>query len=426
MDFDLLFSISIYILYFVFVFLKQEKCNRLINLVLFSIICCPGLFIGDTLINICDFIIPIVFLLNLSDSTRNIGKYKIIKPLIVYFICIVLSLLSAFVFSYVSFQMLLRSFRFLNIILSMLFVYNDILKRKNKDYVLKWVGYFSFLLCFLSLILFFKQDSQFASIQYMWIGNLVLHRAGGIYKESSNLGFSMFLISLFSLNCIKNNYHKLFNYSLLFFSVIINMLSYTRITNIATIIILVLFFLQKPSKKTVVAVFVSVITLLILYYSIPIINGFINNRLLALFKNSLSDSSSGRFDVWKDSFNLYLSNGRLFFGLGYKMDDFFTDNCYLFTLTSTGIIGFLCFTSFLFSLLFASKNKKDRFMFLLCFVGFGVISLTCDVITYYRGMIYLLILCLLFDTSFSRVKCQTCGLDKLSNSAQSYIVLGGS
>ena len=128
----------------------------------------------------------------------------------------------------------------------------------------------------------------------------------------------------------------------------------------------------------------------ILYFNIDVVNNFFNQRILALFHNSLSDSSSGRFEVWKEGYTFYSESNRLLFGVGYKADLFFTDNCYLFTLTSTGIFGLICFLWFLFALLTRCIQGNNRFIYFILFIGFVIVSLTCDVITYYRGMILML------------------------------------
>ena len=347
MSFDNIFSLSIILIYLILLMFIVNKQNRLINIILFSSICAPGFFINDVLVNVCDLVIPLAFILNIRKYLNNKYKVNFLVPLICYFACILISLITSFVVSEVSISMLLKSLRFLDMILAVYIIAYEVKFKHKIEYIVSKISLFSFLLCVFSLLLFLKQDSDFSSIQYMWIGNTVLHRAGGIYSESSNLGFNMLLITVFSLYCIKNNRNKYFHYLLLCFSIVINILSYTRITNLATIVVLFLYLIHKPTLKTVLVILVGITIFCILYFNVNVVNNFFNQRILALFHNSLSDSSSGRFDIWQEGYSFYLQSNRLLFGVGYKADLFFTDNCYLFVLTSTGIFGLICFIWFL-------------------------------------------------------------------------------
>ena len=306
----------------------------MINLIIYLNILSPGFFIKNTLINLSDILMPIIFIVFLFKNKSNVINKK--TPLLLSFslilLSIILSFLSAALTNSLSIIMLFRGLRFLELILSVNILYIEIRRKNNLNYLLKITHTYSLLLMILCFGLFFYQDSQFASIQSMWINSIELKRAGGIYKESSSFGFSCVLATVLSLYSIDKKFRLKTSYFLLILSIINNILSYTRISNIALIIVLIIWFFSNITKGKMIAFGTFLIMLLLLITTNPIIQGFFTDRILGLFVNSLESSASGRFDVWSNTMNVFIDSNKVIFGLGYKYDFVLCDNCFLFAL----------------------------------------------------------------------------------------------
>lgn len=405
---DYIISICINLLYFIYWLLIVKKENKLINLILFINILSPGFFINNTLFNLSDILIPIIYILFLFKTKFYIVNKKM--PLLITFILLLFSIILSFLSSAstqsLSITMLFRGLRFLELFFSIIMIYNLTISKKNFNYIFKLLFNYSFLLMILCFCLFFYQDSYFSSIQSMWIGNIQLKRAAGIYKESSSFGYSCVLVSILSIYSLKINYRKGLSFSLLILSVLNNILSYTRITNIALLLILIIWFFQKITKTKIIILLTTIIVLLLLAYSNPIIQSFFVDRLLGLFNNSLESSSSGRFTVWSNTITVYINSNKFLFGLGYKYDGVLCDNGFLFALTNLGIFGLITYILFIIDISVIFINKKN-YIVLYLFITMIVMSLTCDVLTYTRGL-FILFIILVISTNLKPKQNITC------------------
>lgn len=384
---DFLISFSINLIFFIYWLFIIKKDNKLINLIIYLNILSPGFFIKNTLINLSDILMPIIFIVFLFKNKSNVINKK--TPLLLSFslilLSIILSFLSAALTNSLSIIMLFRGLRFLELILSVNILYIEIRRKNNLNYLLKITHTYSLLLMILCFGLFFYQDSQFASIQSMWINSIELKRAGGIYKESSSFGFSCVLATVLSLYSIDKKFRLKTSYFLLILSIINNILSYTRISNIALIIVLIIWFFSNITKGKMIAFGTFLIMLLLLITTNPIIQGFFTDRILGLFVNSLESSASGRFDVWSNTMNVFIDSNKVIFGLGYKYDFVLCDNCFLFALTNLGLFGLLCYFLLLLDI-FLNYLNTQKYTILCLFIILVVMSLTCDVLTYTRGL----------------------------------------
>ena len=397
---DFIIIAIVYILFLVYFLFFSKKGYRIVDLLLFAEILAPGVFVGGDLINLADFVIPILFFGVILFKKKHFMP-SISIPLMIFVLCAIISNITCAIAGYYSISMALKLIRFIEMPLAIYIFYSEyMIKKLDYKIVLTKVFVYSFGLTLLSFVLFFNQSSRFASIQYMWFGGLELHRAGGIYKESSALGFSMVLVAILALYCIKIRFNTIASLVLFILSVIVNILSYTRITNIALIFVIMIMLMKSDMKKKLLILFISAIVAISIYLTVDVVNAFINQRILALFRNSIEDSSSGRFDVWKNAWNSYLTEHRYLFGLGYKLDDFLCDNLYLFAITQTGIVGLGVLLWFVIRLYVEPRKSKGyiRLYKSLLGISFIVVSLTCDCITYTRTMFIFVTLYLLFDT----------------------------
>ena len=238
----------VYLLFFVYYIFFSKKQYRIVDILLFAEILAPGVFIGGDLINLADFVIPILFV-GLIFFKKKHFMPSVSIPLVFFVLCAVVSNITCAICGYYSTSMGMKLIRFMELPLAIYIFYSEY-REKNLEFkkIITRVFYYSFGLTVLCLILFFHQESQFSSIQYMWFGGLELHRAGGIFKESSSLGFAMLMVSIFSLYCIKIEYKTVGNMGLFLLSVIVNILSYTRITNIALIVVIFIVFMKSIGK----------------------------------------------------------------------------------------------------------------------------------------------------------------------------------
>ena len=393
---DFLISFSINLIFLIYWFLKVKKENKFVNLIVFLNVLSPGFFIKDTLINLSDILVPILFVLFFLKNKFILvnKKMPLLCSLNLILLSIIFSFLSAAYTSSLSITMLFRGLRFLEFILSIVILYNEIICKNSLQYVFKITYTYSLLLMVLCFGLFFYQDSNFASIQSMWIGSLELKRAGGIYKESSSFGFSCLLVSILALYSIDKKYKIKLSWILLILSIINNIISYTRISNLALVAVLIIWFFHKINKTKVLAASIFLILLILLITTVPIIREFFTDRILGLFVNSLETSSSGRFDVWSNTIDVFIKSNKITFGLGYKYDFVLCDNCFLFALTNLGIFGLICYILFLFNIFLYFINSQ-KYSTLCLFIALFVMSLTCDVLTYTRGLFVLFIILLI-------------------------------
>ncbi len=386
---DFAFSLVVNILFFLYILFIVKREYKLIYMLLFLVIASPGFFINDILINLGDILIPIMYLFT---KKKRLHKNEFTKPLLFFIACAIISHITCFVSGYYSLTMFFRLIRLIELPLAITIFYHEYTKPNiNREKIINHTSFMCLLLTVICITLFFIQDSQFASIQFMWIGKIPLHRAGGIYRESSNLGSNMVMISIFSIYCILNNKKKRLNILTLFLSILANFLSYTRITILALIVVLLIIFARSKIrfKPAYFIFFISIF--IVLYTNSDIVQSFISNRLLRLFKDDFLTSSNGRFTIWADIFNQYLSSHRYFFGIGYKLDKVFGDNMYLFALTNTGILG-LTALLFLIYRLFAFSNRfsgNDKLILMMFTVSFVIVGLTCDIVTYSRALFIL-------------------------------------
>lgn len=390
-----LFSIYLYIstnniLYFLFVFFSLIIGSILIlveglSFYLMLLFIFFGT-IGSVNIGFTLKISQILALFTLANSLINKKiPFKNIKeffPLTIFICGVLPSFLSEKIFSDIyettSNLRFLFNLIFLYIISFSIFNYID-----NKDKLKKSI-IFIFFSYFIVLIIGILQQIGFYSgiynpNDYLGKHSLFVDFYGPFLRISPGTFANEFgeitqviLISISNLLIFMRNkltkYTKIFLKFMLITSVIALIINFTRISWILYLLYLpVIYLIYKPSFKTSLKIFsisIICITLILIIQVktnilalIPIIDRF--SEL-----SDLSQSSAGtRLDYWKESYKIFREAPLIGKGFGSTLD---THNVPLELLSSSGIIGFICFYGLMLYLLYyfykSYKNANDNFL----------------------------------------------------------------
>lgn len=382
------------IIYLLFILRNRYSKNIAAEFTLFSIIAAPGIAIGGRLINVVDILFlcafAYLFLIKKKKMSFSIfdGSYLLYATVALFSLLINFGTYSSLI---VSLMQLLRLFY---IPIGAL-IFNKQYKYQDKREAINSICVYGIWLGIITVIAFLEQGTIYDSIQTMWINGIEMRRAGGVFGESSYLGvitLVLFVAGLYLFRKSDKRAYKCNGVICCVSSCICNILSYTRITNIALILLLIIMiFTMRTLARKLAVIIVGVISILCVALVSDIFRALIVERLGSILNifNDFNSVSSGRLGVWQDAYEHYLK-GSLIFGSGYK-NGFFGDNNFIMSLTQMGILGLCVHVVLMVSMVIQAWRKKSIAAFSLFLIVF-ICSMTCDVLTYYRPMCLLLIL----------------------------------
>jgi O-antigen ligase len=266
--------------------------------------------------------------------------------------------------------------------------------------------------------------------QFIWLGDLVLRRAQGLFYEASTLGnfcaffFAMILAALAGWREIRiaSRFELAFAAAVLAIALVC---SYSRasLLNVLTAAVTMLCVLRVRMRELLLPALALLTSAAFIYLLVP---EFAKSYLLRVQYSflGLSDAPvlvlSGRISSWATLIDFVKqSPWHLMFGIGYKTlpySDFagrhvIADNTYLDLLIETGVVGLTLFAILNVLVIGAglravrSLNPRSRFFgrWFICFwAGELVQMLSGDLITYWRVLpIYFWVLaCAMRESSF--------------------------
>lgn len=382
-----------------------------IKLLLFFLILCPGVYLGDTLLNFCDIYIPTLFLYLVINKKITYRMNRTILCLCLYTGVALLSLVIASIdFGEIQWAALLKWLRLLYLPL-IYFISTQLLDRGQLWGGLNTIGLLGGSTALFGLVLYMQQSEWYRAPQTMIsLTGEIVYRAGGVFAEPGHFSFVL-MISFIISNMMWSGSAKycLLHIAVMFLSLWAIMLTYNR----TAIIALVIFFLYRfcislaASWLTRVKAFMVGVVLVVLSFSLYQINEdveyLIDARVLPLIEISsqaeMSDLSAGRADTWENNLThfSYQESEHWLFGRGYKIEDYnigiySIDNNFLSALLNTGVIGGVIFLLFWIFLLYDALgryfDKRAPLAIVMggCTVVLFLYCLTSDAVTMYRGM----------------------------------------
>ena len=389
-----------------------SKVPLSIKFLLFFLIVCPGVYIGDVLLNVCDVYIPVLLLYfliahkltywHMNNPVRFLSFYAGVAILS---ICIASVGMGA-----IQWSALLKWLRLLYLP-SIYIVAVHLIDRKQIGACLNNIVILGGCTALLGIILYIQQSEWYRAPQTMIsLTGKIVYRAGGVFAEPGQ--FSLMLLIVFIIaNVMWTSGGR---YRFLYVAVMLLclwglMVTYSRIGIIA----LMLFFLYRiciswlMSWRARVKMLVGIAVLVALACSFYQFNEeaayIIDERVLPLMEISsqaeLADLSAGRADTWSDNLThfLYQEQEYWLFGRGYKIEEYnigsySIDNNFLYALLHTGFIGGGVFALFwmclLYDTLYKRFDKTDLFAIIMggCTLALFLYCLTADAVTMYRSM----------------------------------------
>ena len=389
-----------------------SKVPLSIKFLLFFLIVCPGVYIGDVLLNVCDVYIPVLLLYfliahkltywHMNNPVRFLSFYAGVAILS---ICIASVGMGA-----IQWSALLKWLRLLYLP-SIYIVAVHLIDRKQIGACLNNIVILGGCTALLGIILYIQQSEWYRAPQTMIsLTGKIVYRAGGVFAEPGQ--FSLMLLIVFIIaNVMWTSGGR---YRFLYVAVMLLclwglMVTYSRIGIIA----LMLFFLYRiciswlMSWRARVKMLVGIAVLVALACSFYQFNEeaayIIDERVLPLMEISsqaeLADLSAGRANTWSDNLThfLYQEQEYWLFGRGYKIEEYnigsySIDNNFLYALLHTGFIGGGVFALFwmclLYDTLYKRFDKTDLFAIIMggCTLALFLYCLTADAVTMYRGM----------------------------------------
>ena len=336
-----------------------SKVPLSIKFLLFFLIVCPGVYIGDVLLNVCDVYIPVLLLYfliahkltywHMNNPVRFLSFYAGVAILS---ICIASVGMGA-----IQWSALLKWLRLLYLP-SIYIVAVHLIDRKQIGACLNNIVILGGCTALLGIILYIQQSEWYRAPQTMIsLTGKIVYRAGGVFAEPGQ--FSLMLLIVFIIaNVMWTSGGR---YRFLYVAVMLLclwglMVTYSRIGIIA----LMLFFLYRiciswlMSWRARVKMLVGIAVLVALACSFYQFNEeaayIIDERVLPLMEISsqaeLADLSAGRANTWSDNLThfLYQEQEYWLFGRGYKIEEYnigsySIDNNFLYALLHTGFIG---------------------------------------------------------------------------------------
>ena len=382
-----------------------------IKLLLFFLILCPGVYIGNVILNVCDVYIPLLFLY-LTMNTRTI--YRMNKTIIFLCLYAVVAFLSLFIASIdldgIQWIAFLKWLRLLYLPMIYIIAINMLHRGEHLDY-LNTIIMLGGCTAILGIILYMQQSEWYRAPQIMVsLTGEVVYRAGGVFAEPGHFSFVLtlsFIVANVMLS-VCGRYRFLYVAAMLLCLWAI-MQTYNR----TCIISLFAFFLYRLCTSLMaswwyrVKALVGGLVIVALFFSLYHLNEdveyLVDTRVVPLIEISsrteASALSAGRADTWEDNLThfLYHESDHWLFGRGYKIEEhnigiYPTDNNFLSALLNTGAIGAVVFLFFwvflLYDCLFRYFDKTNTRSLIMggCTIVLFLYCLTSDAMTMYRGM----------------------------------------
>ncbi|PEE40530.1 O-antigen ligase family protein [Bacillus pseudomycoides] len=161
--------------------------------------------------------------------------------------------------------------------------------------------------------------------------------------------------------------------------IITNLLTFSRGGIVALILVVILYIILADFLKKVKMIMIALLCLVVIYAACSFMQIDLNQIISSRINDFSSDKGSGRFELWEQAINYFMSHPLL--GIGaFNFSDYYAfehneklyvHNTYLEILVEAGIIGFLFYFSFLFLFiikLFRTKlHNKEPFIILTLF-----------------------------------------------------------
>ena len=161
--------------------------------------------------------------------------------------------------------------------------------------------------------------------------------------------------------------------------IITNLLTFSRGGIVALILVVILYIILADFLKKVKMILIALLCLVVIYAACSFMQIDLNQIISSRINDFSSDKGSGRFELWEQAINYFMSHPLL--GIGaFNFSDYYAfehneklyvHNTYLEILVEAGIIGFLFYLSFLFLFiikLFKTKlHNKEPFIILTLF-----------------------------------------------------------
>jgi O-antigen ligase len=256
-----------------------------------------------------------------------------------------------------------------------------------------------------------------AADQFIWLGEIVLRRAQGVFYESSNFANFCGFFLVAGVAALLSHRERYLGFSRSLLIVFISVLSLAVLVAfsrsmwvsiiVALLVSLVLSRLVRLRRAAAALLALAVPIFLLWVFSPDLWNYLVSVRvgfLVDIF-NDPNFATSGRFDTWLRVLSIMRDNPQyLIFGVGYKTltvtrlfhGEIITDNGYLSLLLETGIVGlgsFLVLSAAILKVFFRlarSANEALAFSATVLFsiwCGELVQLLATDAYTYWRNVV---------------------------------------
>lgn len=187
-------------------------------------------------------------------------------------------------------------------------------------------------------------DPNYVSIPFVAAANLCLYRI--FERKDLVMNIAMLIVNLLALLCAAS-----------------------RGAVVALLISIILHFLLAKKLNVSKLITIGIIMLILYYLVLPVVLGSFGEQFNRMSDFGFEDDN-GRFELWGNAFELFLSKPLLGIGLGGMVDTMghASHNTYMQVLTETGLLGFVLFLSLILKML-KRAYLLDKTLFIM-FVGY--------------------------------------------------------
>lgn len=380
-----------------------------INILFFLLIACPGFYLGSTLINICDIIIPIMFIQTLfRQKVRKIRVDYLMFFLSIYVILAFLSILFASIrYETIYFNALAKWLRLMYLPMVYYIMCHNF--ENDINYYLKYILYSGCFSSLLGILLYFGNSKLYQPPQEIVLLNGdAAYRAGGVFADPACFSLVLLLVLIVAFFYSREQKKNILVLLTAVFSIGGIFISTNR-TAIVCLLLLVVILLIKASFPKKIKYLFLILFIMIIILSLYILNKdfqfVVNTRFVPLISlssySNLEIISAGRTLIWSNKINTFFSNFdfvNTIWGMGYKVDFnvnapniFLADNNFLSTLLGMGILGFTVLILWWIQIFHICKYEcKPQYGIISSiirgsFLVFFIYSLLGDALTMYRA-----------------------------------------
>jgi O-antigen ligase len=238
-----------------------------------------------------------------------------------------------------------------------------------------------------------------AADQFIWLGEIVLRRAQGVFYESSNFANFCGFFLVAGVAALLSHRERYLGFSRSLLIVFISVLSLAVLVDFSRLVRL---------RRAAAALLALAVPIFLLWVFSPDLWNYLVSVRVGFLVDIFNDpnfATSGRFDTWLRVLSIMRDNPQyLIFGVGYKTltvtrlfhGEIITDNGYLSLLLETGIVGlgsFLVLSAAILKVFFRlarSANEALAFSATVLFsiwCGELVQLLATDAYTYWRNVV---------------------------------------